>query len=89
MIHVLFINIALSLFTCFMHAYSKNVDTGKKCMYPRVLSLYATVISICTVLYDPNGVTVMTQIGLTISGGCSNYILNSLAHLSIYLVISR
>ena len=32
MIHVLFINIALSFFTCFMSAYSKEVDTGKICI---------------------------------------------------------
>ena len=54
MIHVLFINIALSLFTCFMLAYSKEVDTGMNCMYLRLLSLYKTVISICALLYDPN-----------------------------------
>ena len=56
MIHVLFINITLSIFTCFMPAYSKKVDTGKNCMYPRVLSLYETVISICALLYETNGV---------------------------------
>ena len=55
MIHVSFINITLSLFTCFIHVYSKEVDMGKNCMYPRVLSLYETAISICTILYDPNG----------------------------------
>ena len=60
MIHVLFINIIFCLFTCFMPAYSKKVDMGNDCMYPRVLSLYAIVISIYTVLYDPNGVEVMT-----------------------------
>ena len=60
MIHVLFINIALSLFTCFMPTYSKKkMDMGKNCMYPRVLSLYETVISICTLQYDPNGVHVI------------------------------
>ena len=59
MIHVLFINITLSLFTCFMLAYSKEVDKGKNCMYPRVLSLYETMISICALLYDPNGVHVI------------------------------
>ena len=59
MIHVLFINISLSLFTCFMPAYSKEVDTGKNCMYLRVLSLYEIVISICALLYDPNGVHVI------------------------------
>ena len=89
MIHVLFINIALSLFTCFMPAYSKEVDMGKDCIYLRVLSLYATVISICTVLYDPNEVTVMTQTRPTISICYSNCTLNKHAHLSIYLVISR
>ena len=61
MIHVLFINIAFSLFTCFIPIYSKEVDTGKNYMYPRVLSLHAIVISICTILYDPNGVKVMNQ----------------------------
>ena len=60
MIHVSFINIALSLFTCFMFAYSKEVDTGNKCIYPRVLSLYKLVISICALLYDPNEAAVMT-----------------------------
>ena len=59
MIHVSFINIILSLFTCFMLAYSKEVDTRKNCMYPRVLSLYETVISICILLYDPNEVHVI------------------------------
>ena len=88
-IHILFINIALSLFTCFMHAYSKEVDTGNDCMYPRVLSLYAIVISICIVLYDPNGVAVMTQTGPTISVCYSKCIPNRHVHLSIYLVISR
>ena len=59
MIHVLFINIVLSLFTCFMPAYSKKMDTGNNCMYPRVLSLYEIVISIFALLYDPNGVHVI------------------------------
>ena len=54
MIHVSFINIILSLFTCSMPGYSNEVDTGKNCMYPRVLSLYETVISIYVLLYDPN-----------------------------------
>ena len=81
MIHVSFIHISSSLFTCVMPAFSKEVDTGKDCMYPRVLSLYVTVISICTVL--------MTQTGLTIFVCCSNCIPNRHAHLSIYLVISR
>ena len=47
-------------FTCVMPAYSKEVDTGKDCMYPRVLSLYVTMISIYTVLYDPNKITAVT-----------------------------
>ena len=59
MIHVLFINIILFLFTGFMPAYSKEVDTGKKCMYSRLLSLYETTISIYALLYDPNGVHVI------------------------------
>ena len=46
-----------------MPAYCKEVDTGKNCMYPSVQSLYKTVISIYIVLYDPNGVVVMTQTG--------------------------
>ena len=48
MIHVSFIHISSSFFTCVMLAFSKEVDTGKGCMYPRVLSLYGTMISICT-----------------------------------------
>ena len=53
MIHV------LSLFTCFMPAYSKKMDTEKNCMYQRILSLYETMISICALLYDPNKVHVI------------------------------
>ena len=56
---------------------------------PRILSLYATVISICIVLYYLNRVTVMTQTGPTIYVCCSNCIHNRHDHLSIYLVISR
>ena len=41
--------------TYVMSSYSKEVDTGKNCMYSRVLSLYETVISIYIVLYDSNG----------------------------------
>ena len=59
MIHVLFINIALFLFTCLMPTYSKEVDKEKNCMCPRVISLYETVISICALLYDPNEVHVI------------------------------
>ena len=89
MINVSFIHITSSLFTCVMPVFSKEVDTGKDCMYPRVLSLYVTMISICIVLYDPNGIAVMTLTRSTISVCCSNYIPNKHAHLSIYLVISR
>ena len=97
MIRVSFINIALSLFTCFMPAYSKEVDTGNNCAYPRVLSLYETVISIWALLYEQNGAVVMTQTGSmsstqtwpTIFVFCSNYIPNRQAHLSMYLVIRR
>ena len=89
MIHVSFIHISSSLFTCVMPAFFKEVDMGKDCMYLRVLSLYATMISIYTVLYDLNGVTVMTQSGPTISVCCSNCIPNKHVHLSIYLFISK
>ena len=60
LLHVSFINILLSLLTCFMLAYSKEVDKEKNCMYPRVLLLYETMIFICALLYDPNGAAVMT-----------------------------
>ena len=89
MIHVSFIFISSSLFTCVMPAFSKEVDTGKDCMYSRVLSLYETVISICTVLYDLNGVTIMTETEPTISVCYNNCIPNRHAYLSVYLVISR
>ena len=97
MIHISFINIVLSLFTCFMSAYFKEVDTGNNYMYPRILSLYEIVISICALLYDPNGAVVMTQTGfmsstqtrLTIYTCCNNCIPNRHIYLSIYLVISR
>ena len=74
MIHVSFTNIALSLFKCFIYQYlfisfymfhsclfkkkKKKMDTGQNCMYLKVLSLYETMISICALLYDPNGVHV-------------------------------
>ena len=67
-----------------MPAYSKEVDMGKKCMYPRVLSLYETVISIYIVLYDPNGAAVITQTGPIISICCSICIPNRHVYLSIY-----
>ena len=87
----------LSLFTCFLLAYAKEVDTGKSCMYTRVLSLYETMISICALLYDPNRATVMTQTGSmsstptgpTICVCCNNCIPNRHVHLSIYPVKSR
>ena len=41
MIHVSFIHISSSLFTCVMPVFSKEVDMRNDCMYPRVLSLYA------------------------------------------------
>ena len=68
-----------------MPTYSKEVDTGKNCIYLRVLSLYETVISIYTVLYDSKGADVMTQTGPIISVCCSIYIPNRHAYLSIYL----
>ena len=66
MIHVSFIYISSYLFTCVMLVLSKEVDTGNDYMYSRVLSMYTTVISICTVLYDQNEIMVMTQTGPTI-----------------------
>ena len=39
--------IFLSFFLCFMLANTLEVDTGKNCIYPKVLSLYETVTSIC------------------------------------------
>ena len=41
------IYIFLSLILCFMPVNTFEVDTGKNCMYPKVLSLYKTMISIC------------------------------------------
>ena len=58
-----------------MPAYSKEVDLRKNCMYLRVLSLYEIVISIYTVLYDPNWATVMTQTGPIISVCYNIYII--------------
>ena len=78
----------ISFYMCRAFIFQRS-GYGKDYMYPRVLSLYAIVISICTVLYDLNGVVVMTQTWPTISVCCSNYIPNRHAHLSIYLVISR
>ena len=89
MIHVSFNHISSSLLTCIMLVFSKKVDTGNDYMYPRVLSLYATMISICILLYDPNREAIMTKTGPTIFVCCSNCIPNRHAHLSLYLVISR
>ena len=46
-----------------MLVYSKEVITGKNCMYLRVVSLYETMISIYIVLNDQNGAVVMTKTG--------------------------
>ena len=67
-----------------MSTYSKEMDTEKNCMYPRVLSLYETVISVYTIMYDPNWAVVMTQMGPIISVCCSICIPNRHAYLSIY-----
>ena len=79
----------INFFTCVMLEFSKEVDTGKDCMYPRILLLYVIGISIYTVLCDLNGVAIMIQTGPTISVSCSNCIPNRHAHLSIYMNISR
>ena len=89
MIHVSYINIALSLFICFMLAYSKEVDTGKNCVPESTIIVRDSDLYMYCVLYDPNGVAVMTQTRLTIFVCCSNCIPNRHAHLSIYLVITR
>ena len=47
------IYIFLSFILCFMLANTLEVDTGKNCMYPKVLSLYETVISICMTKTGP------------------------------------
>ena len=41
------------LLLCFMSAYTLEVDMGKNCMYPKVLSLYETMISICMTQTGP------------------------------------
>ena len=53
---------------------------------PRILSLFATVISLCIVLYYLNRVAVMIQTGPTIYVCCSNCIPYRHAYLSIYLI---
>ena len=109
MIHISFINIALSLFTCFIYQYRfisffkfhacifQRSGYGKELCVPKDTIMYERVISICPLLYDPNGAAIMTktgsmsstQAGPTISVCCSNCIPNRYVHLSIYLVISR
>ena len=37
-------------FACVIPTFSKEVEMGKDCMYLSVLSLYATMISICIIL---------------------------------------
>ena len=50
------------LLLCFMLAYTLEVDTGKNYMYPKVLSLYETVTSICM---TQTGHSIMIQTGFT------------------------
>ena len=47
------IYIFLSFILCFMPANTLEVDMGKNCMYPKVLSLYETLISICMIQMGP------------------------------------
>ena len=47
------IYIFLSFILCFMLENTLEVDTGKNYMYPKVLSLYETVISICMTQTGP------------------------------------
>ena len=71
MFHTFYKHLKNFISTYAMPAYSKEVDTGKNCMYLKVLSLYETLISIFTVLYDLNRAAVMTQTGLIIYVCCS------------------
>ena len=48
----------LFIFFMFMPANTTEVNTIENCMYPKVLSLYETVI-----LYDPNEAAIMIQTG--------------------------
>ena len=48
--HILYtfhLHILVIFFLGFMSANTLEADTGNNCMYPKVLSLYETVISIC------------------------------------------
>ena len=49
MSYILYISFAYTchFFFGFMSANTLEADTGNNCMYPKVLSLYETVISIC------------------------------------------
>ena len=47
------IYIFLSFILCFKLANTLEVDIGKNCMYPKILSLYETVISICMTQTGP------------------------------------
>ena len=47
------IYIFLSFILCFMPVNTLEVDMGKNCMYPKVQSLYETVISICMTYTEP------------------------------------
>ena len=60
--------ILVILLLCFMPANTLEVDKGNDCMYPKVLSLYETVISICMYpkvlsLYETVISICMTQTG--------------------------
>ena len=72
--YIHFIYVYLSFSFMFHACITLEVDTGKNCMLPKVLSLYETVISICmtqTGRYnDPNGIYVIDPNGALISVNC-------------------
>ena len=52
----------------FMSAYTLEADTGNDCMYPYVLSLYETMISICIYPKVSSLYETVTTIGMTQTG---------------------
>ena len=68
--HVLctFHKLSYTILLGFMSANTLEADTGNNCMYPKILSLYETVISICiypkvSSLYETVTSICMTQTG--------------------------
>ena len=94
--HIICFTYTYHFLLCFMSAKTLETDTRNNCMYPKVLSLYEIVISIC--MYpkrgrynNPNGIYVIDPNEVSISVNCMLQQLYPYRHtyLSNYPIISR